>query len=167
MKILSLHCDYIKFRALKKAIKNPEELETKELVEIKEPLGIFTAVEKSDENIGLDKSVSELVRNILELKSMVKSDRVVIYPYAHLSSSLSSPDFAQEVLKQAEKELKKQKTEVYRAPFGYYKEFELKCKGHPLSELSRSIGLVENIGESKTKTIKIDEVYNYKFPSLN
>jgi len=162
MKILSLHCDYIKFRALKKAIKNPEELETKELVEIKEPLGIFTAVEKSDENIGLDKSVSELVRNILELKSMVKSDRVVIYPYAHLSSSLSSPDFAQEVLKQAEKELKKQKTEVYRAPFGYYKEFELKCKGHPLSELSRSIGLVENIGESKTKTIKIDEVYNYK-----
>jgi threonyl-tRNA synthetase len=28
--------------------------------------------------------------------------------------------------------------EVYKAPFGYYKAFELKCLGHPLSELSRS-----------------------------
>jgi hypothetical protein len=27
---------------------------------------------------------------------------------------------------------------VYKAPFGYYKVFELKCLGHPLSELSRS-----------------------------
>jgi threonyl-tRNA synthetase len=41
---------------------------------------------------------------------------------------------------QAEQELKKKKIDVYRAPFGFYKEFELKCKGHPLSELSRSIG---------------------------
>ncbi|MBI2578761.1 MAG: threonine--tRNA ligase [Candidatus Aenigmarchaeota archaeon] len=28
---------------------------------------------------------------------------------------------------------------VYRAPFGWYKSFTLKCKGHPLSELSREI----------------------------
>jgi threonyl-tRNA synthetase len=28
---------------------------------------------------------------------------------------------------------------IARAPFGYYKEFELKVKGHPLSELSREI----------------------------
>ena len=34
---------------------------------------------------------------------------------------------------------KKSKLEIVRAPFGYYKEFELKCKGHPLAELSREI----------------------------
>jgi hypothetical protein len=43
-----------------------------------------------------------------------------------------------------EKELSK-KHKVIRAPFGYYKTFELKVKGHPLSELSREIGNKDNI----------------------
>mgnify|MGYP000491201060 CR=1 FL=1 len=41
-----------------------------------------------------------------------------------------------------EKELKKS-FEVVKAPFGYYKEFELKVKGHPLAELSREIKIKE------------------------
>ena len=63
--------------------------------------------------------------------------RLVLYPYAHLSSNLSSPDTALEYLSEAEHVLKKEGFDVVRAPFGYYKEFELKCKGHPLSELSK------------------------------
>ena len=53
MKILSLHCDYINFKPLKKALKQPEELsdERKKEISIKEPLVIFTAVEKKDEDI--------------------------------------------------------------------------------------------------------------------
>jgi hypothetical protein len=35
MKILSLHCDYIRFKPIKKAIKDPQEL-TKEQEKIKE-----------------------------------------------------------------------------------------------------------------------------------
>jgi len=140
MKILSLHCDYIKFKPLKKAIKNPEELKSKEMVEVKEPLGIFTAVEKGDE-VSLDRAVSELVKNVEDLVQKTKAKSIVLYPYAHLSSDLSAPDFAQNVLVEAEKQLKKKKFDVHRAPFGYYKEFELKCKGHPLSELSRSLVL--------------------------
>ena len=140
MKILSLHCDYIKFKPLKKAIKNPEELKSMEMVEVKEPLGIFTAVEKGDE-VSLDRAVSELVKNVEDLVQKTKAKSIVLYPYAHLSSDLSAPDFAQNVLVEAEKQLKKKKFDVHRAPFGYYKEFELKCKGHPLSELSRSLVL--------------------------
>ncbi|MEM4230770.1 MAG: threonine--tRNA ligase, partial [Candidatus Pacearchaeota archaeon] len=34
---------------------------------------------------------------------------------------------------------KEKEFNVIRAPFGYYKEFELKCKGHPLAELSREL----------------------------
>ncbi|OYT38304.1 hypothetical protein B6U82_00105, partial [Candidatus Pacearchaeota archaeon ex4484_31] len=49
MKILTLHCDYIKFRPVKKAVKKAEEIKEKEQKEIKECLVVFTAVEKSDE----------------------------------------------------------------------------------------------------------------------
>jgi threonyl-tRNA synthetase len=140
MKILSLHCDYIKFKPLKKALKNPEELseERKKEIEVKEPLVILTAVEKSD---SMD-SVKELVRNIEEISAQVNDKKIVLYPYAHLSSNLGNPELAMKILEEAEKELKKKKFEVVRAPFGYYKEFELKVKGHPLSELSREIKLL-------------------------
>jgi len=172
MKILSLHCDYIKFKPLKKALKSIELKagEEKE-VEVKEPLVILTAVEKSDESNST--ILKQYIENVLDLLDKTKAKKVVLYPYAHLSPSLSSPNFAQEILENAERELKNKKVDVYRAPFGYYKEFELKCKGHPLAELSRSIG--EHSGLSNVKSsmetgmrgdvssgIEKQEVYDYK-----
>jgi threonyl-tRNA synthetase len=139
MKILSLHCDYIKFKPLKKALREPEELveERKKEVGVKEPLVIMIAVEKSDEkNPDLINTLTEEIKKIAE---QVKAKNIVLYPYAHLSPSLAAPKFAEETLKKADTELSKLKFEVIRAPFGYYKEFELKVKGHPLSELSRDL----------------------------
>ncbi len=156
MKILSLHCDYIKFKPLKKAIKDSQELseEQKKEVEVKDPLGIFVAVEKSDEG-NLKKIIDNLVLNIIDLKDKIgKIETIVLYPYAHLSSNLSSPQFALNVLEATEEILKQKKIKVFRAPFGYYKEFELKCKGHPLSELSREIKLEVDVVEQTTQEIK-------------
>ena len=162
MKILSLHCDYLKYKPLKKAIKEPEELAEKKEVEIKEPLGIFIAVEKKDEN-SLKNAVDNLILNIEDLLNKTKAKKVVLYPYAHLSSDLASPGFALEVLKGAEGVLKNKKIEVYRAPFGYYKEFELKCKGHPLAELSRTIESGHESGEKEISISKTEkEEYNAK-----
>jgi len=166
MKILSLHCDYIKFKPVKPALKGAklEKAEEKE-VRVEEPLVILTAVEKQDES---NKDIlKEYVENVLDLMDKTKAKRIVLYPYAHLSPSLSSPDFAKNLMVEAESELKKKKTEVFRAPFGFYKEFELKCKGHPLAELSRNIGQVEqtqSVGKVQvTKSMTSgNEVYDYK-----
>jgi len=138
MKILLLHTDYIKFKALKKALKSIGELSEKEKEEhlVKEALVVLTAVEKRDSDT--KKIVEKLVESIADVVKQVKAERVVLYPYAHLSSDLASPEQAIEVLNEAEKELKK-KFDVVKAPFGYYKEFEFKVKGHPLSELSREL----------------------------
>ena len=139
MKILSLHCDYIKFKPLKKALRQPEELSERRQGEIvvDSPLVLMIAVEKQDEsNPDL---IKRLIKEVKELAKQVKVDKLVLYPYAHLSPSLSKPDFALKTLEEAEKKLKKDFKIIERAPFGYYKEFELKVKGHPLSELSRDI----------------------------
>ena len=50
MKLLFLHCDYIRFKPLKKALKSVEELSETEKKEheVKECLGVFVAVEKGD-----------------------------------------------------------------------------------------------------------------------
>ncbi len=137
MKILTLHCDYIRFQPLKKAIKDADELSDKDKKEheVKECLVVLTAVEKQDS----DKELNEMIVAIKKTAGEVKTKSIVLYPYAHLSSNLSAPKQAQDILVKAEQALSKE-FKVARAPFGYYKTFELKCKGHPLSELSKSFG---------------------------
>ena len=152
MKILLLHCDYIKFKPLKKALKKIEDLKDKEEKKVDECLVVLSAVEKSDSDV--KKVVEKLVAEIKDVAGQVKTKNIVLYPYAHLSKDLSSPEIAVRVLEDAEKELKKSFS-VTRAPFGYYKEFELKVKGHPLSELSKEIS-VDSDGK------KAEEVYDYK-----
>ena len=151
MKILSLHVDYIKFRPLKKALKSIPNLEEKDKSEknVKDALAILASVEKSDSDV--DSVVKKLVSEVKEIAKQVKTKNIVLYPYAHLSKNLASPEIAMEVLDKAEKMLEKEKFSVSRAPFGYYKEFELKVKGHPLAELSREINSEGNIAKTEEK----------------
>jgi len=152
MKILTLHCDYIKFKAVKKALKKMESLPEKDLgeKEVKDALVVLNAVEKGDTK----SSVKELVFNIKDIAKQVHARKIVLYPYAHLSSNLASPEIAMGVLNEAEKQLKKHKFEVTKAPFGYYKKFEVKVKGHPLAELSREIKPQDREEEEKDFDVK-------------
>jgi threonyl-tRNA synthetase len=94
------------------------------------------------------KIAEKAVKVILEQVNMVKAERIVLYPYSHLSSDLSSPMVALKVLSIVEEGLRAE-TEVTRAPFGWYKTFELRCKGHPLGELARSVTLDSEEVEAK------------------
>lgn len=165
MKTLNLHVDYIKFKPLKKALKNIGELSEKDKKEkeVKEALVVLTAVEKCDTDAS--SVVKEFVKNVKDIASQVKTKNIVLYPYAHLSKDLGNPEMAQEILEKAEEELSKEKFKVTRAPFGYYKEFELKVKGHPLSELSREIRIDEIKGKEgeKDKEEVVDENERLQF----
>jgi threonyl-tRNA synthetase len=155
MKTLNLHCDFLKFEALKPAIKNIEEIAPNQTMksEAKDCLVVLTAIEKGD-NIETTKQLTESIQKIAE---QVGTKSIVLYPYAHLSSNLSSPETAIEILSQTKEQLSKN-FEVIQAPFGYYKTFELKVKGHPLSELSREFKIqsneeTEDISEEQRKKI--------------
>ena len=158
MRILTLHCDYIRFKALKKALKDADELSPKEKEEheIKECLVVLTSIEQGDSS----KEVKQLVEAVEKTAKEVKTDKVVLYPYAHLSSNLAKPQVALSLLKEAESELSK-KFKTTRAPFGYYKEFEFKCKGHPLAELSKEFKS-DSTQEVKTKIVSKEEPIDHK-----
>lgn len=160
MKILTLHCDYIKFKPIKKAIKEPESLseERKKEIVVKDPLVVLTAVEKGDN----DALLKQMLDSVKKTAGEVNAKKIVLYPYAHLSSNLSDPTTALEYLTEAEHVLAKEGFEVVRAPFGYYKEFELKCKGHPLSELSKEFrdGSEMIVKDVKAKSVKSEKDEN-------
>ena len=69
MKILTLHCDYIKFKALKKALKTAEPLETKDGKEVPEVLVVLTAVEEHDSEIEVKKLVEAVKKTVNDVKA--------------------------------------------------------------------------------------------------
>ena len=138
MRILLIHSDYLKYKTKSKTrIAEKIDNDKKEGV-YENALVVFTAVEKEDET-DMDLVVENAVSEIKDVYDKVGAKVVVIYPYAHLSSSLSSPDAAKKVLTNMEDGLDEMEITVKRVPFGWYKSFEVSCKGHPLSELSRTI----------------------------
>lgn len=151
MKILFNHADYFDFKATKKAIKNPEELtDANKTGKAENTLVAFMAVEKADEGKE-EQLVAKTVEEIEKVYEQVGADSIVVYPYAHLSSSLSSPGVALKVLKDIETALKSKSYVTLRAPFGWYKAFKINGKGHPMSELSREI-LIEELSKEQSKS---------------
>ena len=132
MKILLLHSDYIEYE-IKKKTRFAEPFEGKG-ERVDEALVVFVSVEKGD----TEDTALRAVEEIKDIAGKVNADKIVLYPYAHLSSDLADAETAVNLLKYMEKELSNE-FEVYRSPFGWYKSFKISCKGHPLSELSREI----------------------------
>ena len=135
MRILLIHAEEIWYKTHKPAVKNPpdppgEYHDTNAVV-------AYVSIEKGDNDEVVKNAAEEIYRYATDT---VKSDSIILYPYAHLSSTLERPSRAHSLLVKLELELKKKwSKKLHRAPFGWYKEFKLHAKGHPLSELSRTI----------------------------
>ncbi|KZX12489.1 threonine--tRNA ligase [Methanobrevibacter filiformis] len=162
MRVLLIHSDYLKYKTKNKT-KIAEEIDdSKQEGAFEDSLVVFTAVEKEDEK-NEEKVVKNFIEEVKSVHSDIKSETIVLYPYAHLSSSLSSPQIAIKILVNAEKALKEEGFNVYRVPFGWYKSFELSCKGHPLSELSRNISGNESEKSENDDEDKQDLKHDPKF----
>jgi len=136
MRLLLIHSDYIEYEAKKKT-KMAEECSVLSDRET-EALTVFCAVESIDEE-DLEGVILQGIEEIKKTAGQVNVTKVVVYPYAHLSSDLASPETAIAVLNALKTGLEAEGFAVKRAPFGWYKSFKLSCKGHPLSELSKTI----------------------------
>lgn len=138
MRLLLIHADYLEFEAIQPTPAAEEVGEDRKSGRIEEALVAFTAVEEDDERDQAN-VVSKALKEILDYCERVRVRKVAVYPYAHLSPNLSSPTAAIKILKDLRERLSKEGLEVLHVPFGWYKSFTLRCKGHPLSELSRTI----------------------------
>src|SRR3990170_2217812 len=139
MRILFLPVDFLEYEGRDKALKGIDDVPAERRhARVEEALVCFVSAEKRDES-GPEATARSAAKNIEEIAAQVRTRRVVLYPYAHLSSSLAGPTEAQAILGTLERELAARGLEVHASPFGYYKSFRIAVKGHPLSELSREI----------------------------
>jgi len=136
IRIVFVHVDYVRYCTKKKA-KTAEPIDLKK-DSMEEGVVLFCCTEKIDED-NPPNVVGNATLEVIKRLEMIKVKKVLIYPYAHFTNDLSSPKTAFEILTGLESSLKEQDLEVKRAPFGWYKELEMKSKGHPLSNLSITV----------------------------
>ena len=152
MRTLYIHADSMEFESKKRTPVAEEIPESMHSGKMNEVLVVFVTVESEDE--GRTAQVSaEAVADIIDTVKRVGAERVMIYPYAHLSSDLAKPKTCLDILGMMENMIRAKGTEVSRAPFGWYKSFSIKCKGHPLSELSRDFKGKEAKPETKGEEV--------------
>ena len=134
MRILFIHADHMEYEVKEKTKDAQPIPEDKKRGEMDEALVCFISAEKKDEGDAVA-AASSAVNEIEDVARTVKTKRIVVYPYAHLSSSLANPSPAREIFAHIAEGLEKKGYEVLDSPFGYYKSFKISCKGHPLLEL--------------------------------
>lgn len=153
MRILQLHSNFIEYKPVKKeaAIVEPAE---KKLQRLEEVVVLFTSVEEEDNETVAEKAIDEIKNSLKKLGA----NRILIYPYAHLSSNLAKPYKALKVLKAMRKYAEDAGIETYSTPFGWCKQFSLSIKGHPLAEQLHIISSSEGEKEEKvSKAVKAEE----------
>jgi threonyl-tRNA synthetase len=156
LQLLFIHSDYIEYEAKAKTRVAEEIEESRKKERIEEALVAFIAVEREDE-LNVNYVIEKASEETISIFNKVNAERIVLYPYAHLSSELASPDMSIEILRGLEADLVSRSVEVKRAPFGWYKSFTVRCKGHPLSELSRKIKVLEGEEEKASKALEAEE----------
>ncbi|MBN1215835.1 MAG: threonine--tRNA ligase [Candidatus Lokiarchaeota archaeon] len=126
---------------------------------------------ESDKIKGNPKKIQELILD----RSMYNVDKVLVYPWAHLSKFLSNDSKAMDVCPKIAEILKEKGIEANFSPFGWYKSFKLNCLGHELAEMHRDVKLfiqpdehIANtqfkvlIPEGKELDIEFDKDKNFK-----
>ena len=91
---MQLHSNYIEYKPVKKEIELAEETDKKQR-RLEELIVLFIAVEEGDTEDLAHQTLEELQKFLKH----VKVDRILIYPYAHLSQKLARPVVALKVIK--------------------------------------------------------------------
>ncbi len=150
MRILQHHVDFIEYEPIKKEIDRAEEVEKKK-VKLEDLVVIFIAVEEGDDEAIVEAAIDQVMDSL----KILKVNKILIYPYAHLSNNLAKPKIALEILEKMAEYANKKKLETYRAPFGWNKQYSFRIKAHPLAEQAKFI--TKETLKQKTKPKKVEE----------
>jgi threonyl-tRNA synthetase len=136
--------------------------------------------QKNEEIREFNKKIEEGVikgkpRKLLELikdRNKYRVDKVLVYPWAHLSKFLSNDSNAMDVFPKITKLLVERGIEAKYSPFGWYKSFNINCLGHEIAEMYRDVKLAikpeEQVKNSVFKIITTNgEEIDLKFDKDN
>jgi threonyl-tRNA synthetase len=136
MRVLQLHAEFFEYEPVAREIeeKYADQDVSCDKVRFQDLVVTLVAIEEGDD-IAIVKIAAHDIKRYMQ---GIKNNKLLIYPYSHLSSNLASPQHALEIMNMMKEETMKEDIEVNRAPFGWTKSFSVKVKAHPLAENFRT-----------------------------
>ena len=136
MKMLMFDTQYFWYDTFSKTLENVEDIEKEEKIE--DTAVVFIHAEMEDEE-KKSKVIKSAVKNFKWYLNKVNKERIVLHSFAHLSSSISSPEFAAEIIYEIKEKLENKGIEVHTTPFGYFSEFSIHVRGESLAKVFKEI----------------------------
>ncbi|MGC8671632.1 MAG: threonyl-tRNA synthetase editing domain-containing protein, partial [Candidatus Micrarchaeia archaeon] len=146
MRILQLDVDKIEYALVKPESDVHEEAGSKRET-VENALALFVCVEKGD----TEADAKQAIDDAAAFARKQNVPKLVLYPFAHLSSDLASPSEAMKIFAKMRELAQSSGIETHAAPFGWNKQLSISVKGYPLAEQSRSYG------KGKAKVSKVAE----------
>jgi threonyl-tRNA synthetase len=136
MRVLQLHAEFFEYEPVtrERVEEYADQDVSRDKVRFQDLVVTLVAVEEGDD-IAIVKLAAHDIKRYMQ---GIKNNKLLIYPYSHLSSNLASPQHALEIMNMMKEETMKEDIEVNRAPFGWTKSFSVKVKAHPLAENFRT-----------------------------
>ncbi|MHA1819667.1 MAG: threonine--tRNA ligase [Promethearchaeota archaeon] len=121
----------------------PERIDEKnqEIIKFNKKLEKQAELSKKNPKVPPPKEKPRELKKLILDPSMYKVDKILVYPWAHLSNYLSQDPEAMDVCPTIAKILNDKGYEAYFSPFGWYKSFKIECLGHEVAEMYRDIKL--------------------------
>ena len=136
MKLLMFHAHEFWFRTTHRVLDSVEEQDCDERV--REAVVAFVHAEAEDEEQS-SKVLTKMVKNLKWHAGKFGTKNVVLHSFSHLSASSASPEFARQILVDAQKRLQTVGFSTQMTPFGYLHEFSLHVSGESLGRVFKEI----------------------------
>lgn len=135
MKLLFNHVSSFSYRTTERAKVGKDLREEQKEGSMDDALLVKICSEESDSEGVVPKTVEE----IEDVADDLGVEKMILFPWAHLSKDLAPPEVSRNRVEDIGRKLEENGYEVLQVPFGWYKEWELSSKGHPMSVLSREV----------------------------
>jgi threonyl-tRNA synthetase len=90
MRLLQLHADFMEYEPVEEELNDAEKNILKLKIRLENLIVVFVSVEKGDNKITIEKAIKE----IKSYSENLKVNRLLIYPYSHLSSYLATQKYS-------------------------------------------------------------------------
>jgi hypothetical protein len=132
MKLLMFYVHEWWYKTASKSLPEVPDREGEE--SLKNAAVIFLHSEADDE-ANRERVVQKFVKNSKWIAGKFGTKSVVLHSFNHLSSSKSSPEFAETLLEEVKERLQRTGYEVMLTPFGYFNEFKMHVAGDSLAKV--------------------------------
>jgi hypothetical protein len=120
------------FKTFQKVLDEVEDRDIEEKTE--NAIVVFYHVEAEDAE-KRSSVLTKLIKNIKWLSGKFKTKNLVIHSFNHLSTSKASPDFSNELIKDAKARLTNSGFVITETPFGYLNEWKIHVAGESLAKV--------------------------------